>query len=116
MVPSASASPGGAATGSENLIAASRERLRLWDVTEQEIRELETSAKIKHAITVYSPVSGVIIERAAYHHGTFVDPSKDLFMIVDLSRVWVLAEIYEADLPFVKAGQRADAEMPYAGG
>ncbi len=103
-----------AATGSENLIAAARERLRLWDVTSDEIRDLETSGKIKRAITVYSPVSGVIAERTAYHHGTFVDPSKDLFMIVDLSRVWVLAEIYESDLQYVKKGQAADVELPYA--
>ncbi len=103
-----------AATGSENLIAAAKERLRLWDVSSDEIRDLETSGKIKRAITVNSPVSGVIVDRAAYHHGTFVDPSKDLFTIVDLSRVWVLAEIYESDLQFVKKGQAADVELPYA--
>jgi len=103
-----------AAVGSDNLIAAARERLRLWDVTEAEIRDLETSGKIKRAITVYSPVSGVVIERAAYHHGAFVEPSKELFMIVDLSRVWVMAEIYEADLPFIRLGQAAEVEMQYA--
>ncbi|MDQ2901695.1 MAG: efflux RND transporter periplasmic adaptor subunit [Acidobacteriota bacterium] len=105
-----------AATGSENLIAAARERLRLWDVTGQEIHDLETSGKMKRAIAVYSPVNGVVVERAAYHHGTFVDPSKDLFTIVDLSRVWVLAEVYEADLPFVRTGETAQVELPYAGG
>jgi membrane fusion protein, copper/silver efflux system len=105
-----------AAQGSENLIAAARERLRLWDVTDQEIRSLETEGKVKRAIAVYSPVSGVVIERAAYHHGTFVDPTKDLFTIVDLSRVWVLGEVYETDIPFVKAGQAAEIELPYSGG
>ena len=65
-----------AAQGSENLIAAARERLRLWDVTDQEIQSLETEGKVKRAITVYSPVTGVVMERAAYHHGTFVDPYK----------------------------------------
>ena len=103
-----------AATGSENLISAARERLRLWDVTSDELQELETSGKIKRAITVFSPVSGVIVDRAAYHHGTFVDPSKDLFTIVDLSRVWVLAEIYETDLQYVRKGQAAEVELPYA--
>src|SRR5207237_705299 len=62
-----------ASAGSENLIAAARERLRLWDVSEQEIQNLEAEGKVKRAITVYSPVSGVVMERAAYHHGTFVD-------------------------------------------
>jgi len=105
-----------AAQGSENLIAAARERLRLWDVTDQEIQRLETEGKMKRAIAVYSPVTGVVMERAAYHHGTFVDPSKDLFTIVDLSQVWVLGEAYETDLPFIRTGQAADIELPYSGG
>ncbi len=104
-----------AAQGSENLIAAARERLRLWDVTEQDIQSLETEGKVKRAISVYSPISGVVMERAAYHHGTFVDPSKDLFTIVDLSHVWILGEVYETDLPFVRVGQTAEVEMPYSG-
>jgi Cu(I)/Ag(I) efflux system membrane fusion protein len=105
-----------AALGSENLIAAARERLRLWDVTDQEIQRLETEGKMTHAIAVYSPVTGVVMERAAYHHGTFVDPTKDLFTIVDLSQVWVLGEAYEADLPFIRTGQGAEIELPYSGG
>src|SRR6266478_1693769 len=105
-----------AAQGSENLIAAARERLRLWDVTDQEIQRLETEGKMTRAIPVYSPVTGVVTERAAYHHGTFVDPSKDLFTIVDLSQVWVLGEAYETDLPFIRTGQAAEIELPYSGG
>jgi RND family efflux transporter MFP subunit len=105
-----------AAQGSENLIAAARERLRLWDVTEEDIQGLESEGKVKHAITVYSPITGVVMERAAYHHGTFVDPTKDLFTIVDLSRVWILGEVYETDLPLIRTGQSAVVELPYSGG
>lgn len=105
-----------AAMGSENLIAAARERLRLWDVSDQDIQTLETEGKVKRAIAVYSPVTGIVMERAAYHHGTFVDPTKDLFTIVDLSHVWVLGEVYETDLPLVRIGQSALVELPYSGG
>ena len=105
-----------AAQGSENLISAARERLRLWDVTDQQIQSLETEGKVTHAIEVYSPVSGVVMERTAYHHGTFVDSSKDLFTIVDLSRIWVLGELYETDIAFIRTGQSAEIELPYSGG
>ncbi len=104
-----------AARGSENLIAAARERLRLWDVSEAELRTLETTGTVKKAITVYSPVSGVVMERTAYHHGTFIEPTQTLFTIVDLSRVWVLGEAYETDLPFIRNGQAGEIELPYSG-
>jgi RND family efflux transporter MFP subunit len=105
-----------AAQGSENLITAAQERLRLWDVTDEDIRSLEADGKVKRAITVYSPITGVVMERAAYHHGTFVDPTKDLFTIVDLSHVWILGEVYETDLPLIRTGQAAVVELPYSGG
>jgi len=77
---------------------------------------LESRGTVKRAVAVYSPVTGVVMDRAAYHHGTFVDPTKDLFTIVDLSRVWVLGEAYETDLPFIRTGQTATIELPYSGG
>jgi RND family efflux transporter MFP subunit len=105
-----------ATLGSENLITAAEERLRLWDVTDREIQTLEKAGEVKRTISVLSPVSGVITERTAYHHGTFVDPSKDLFTIVDLSRVWILGDVYETDIPFIRTGQPASVELPYSGG
>lgn len=101
------------ARGSVNLLAASRERLRLWDVTNSEIERLEQEGTVKKALAVYSPVTGIVTQRAAYHHGTFVNPEMDLFTIVDLSRVWVLGEVYEYELPFVRLGQGAEVNFPY---
>jgi RND family efflux transporter MFP subunit len=104
------------ASGSVNLVEAARRRLRLWDITEQEIDALEKDGQVKRALTIFSPVTGIVIERAAYHHGRFVNPEMDLYTIVDLSNIWVLAEIYEYDLPLVRAGQTAEVEFPYASG
>jgi RND family efflux transporter MFP subunit len=100
--------------GSDNLLAAARQRLRLWDVSEKEIESLEREGQVKRAVTIYSPVSGVVTERAAYHHGRYVDPQTDLYTLVDLSTVWVLGEVYEYELPWVKVGQTAEIEFPYA--
>jgi multidrug efflux pump subunit AcrA (membrane-fusion protein) len=101
------------ATGSANLLAATRQRLHLWDVTDAEIQRLEKDGTVKRALAINSPVNGVVTERTAYHHGTFVDPEKDLFTIADLSRVWVLGEVYEYEFPFIKVGQFADVDFPY---
>lgn len=101
--------------GSENLLQATRRRLQLWDVSSQEIGELEKEGKIKRALTIYSPVGGVVTERAAYHHGRFVNPEMDLYTIVDLSAVWIRGQVYEYELPFVKVGQTAEVDFPYTG-
>ena len=100
--------------GSNNLLEATRRRLKLWDITDEEIATLEKEGQVKRALTMYSPVSGIVTERAAYHHGRYVNPEMDLYTIVDLSTVWVLAEVYEYELPFVKVGQIAEIEFPYA--
>jgi len=100
-------------TGSESLLEAARQRLRLWDITDDEIETLEKEGKVKRALTIYSAVSGIVTERAAYHHGRFVNPEMDLYTLVDLSTVWVIGEVYEYELPFVKVGQTAEIEFPY---
>ena len=104
------------AVGAERLVDASRRRLRLWDVTDEEIARLEKEGKARREITVYSPVSGVVTERAAYHHGRYITPELDLYTIVDLSTVWALGEIYESELPLVRQGQRVLVEFPNADG
>jgi RND family efflux transporter MFP subunit len=104
------------ALGAERLVDASRQRLRLWDVTDEEIVRLEKEGKARRDITVYSPTSGVVTELAAYHHGRYITPELDLYTIVDLSTVWALGEIYEYDLPLVRQGQKVLVELPNADG
>jgi Cu(I)/Ag(I) efflux system membrane fusion protein len=99
--------------GADSLVEAARRRLRLWDVTDDEIARLEKEGKASRDITIYSPVSGVVTERAAYHHGRYITPELDLYTIVDLSTIWVLGEIYEYELPLVRLGQRVEIEIPY---
>lgn len=100
--------------GSESLLEAAHQRLRLWDIRDEDIEKLEKEGKVKRALTIYSPVNGLVTERAAYHHGRFVNPEMDLYTLVDLSTVWVLGQIYEYELPWVKTGQPVEIEFPYA--
>ena len=100
--------------GSNNLLEAARQRLLLWDIAPSEIDALEKRGEMKRAIAIYSPVSGIVTERQAYHHGKYVTPDMDLYTLVDLSTVWALGEVYESDLQLLKVGQTAEVELPYA--
>jgi membrane fusion protein, copper/silver efflux system len=99
-----------------SLLEAARRRLELWDITPAQIQELEKEGKSRRTLTVYSPVSGIVTERAAYHHGRYVSPEMDLYTIVDLSTIWITGEIYESELPLIKTGQTAEIEFPYQAG
>src|SRR5206468_10839409 len=76
--------------GARNLVEATRRRLRLWDVTDEEIARLEKEGRARRDLTILSQVSGLVTERAAYHHGRYVTPEIDLYTTVDLSTVWAL--------------------------
>src|SRR3989442_7375637 len=100
--------------GSNNLLEAARQRLMIWDVSPAGIEAPEKQGEVKRALAIHSPVSGVVTERQAYHHGKYVTPDMDLYTLVDLSTVWALGEVYESDLQLLKVGQTAEIELPYA--
>jgi RND family efflux transporter MFP subunit len=112
----AASSFAGVAARTNSLLEAARRRLELWDITPAQISAIEREGKARRDLTIYSPVGGVVTERAAYHHGRFVNPEMDIYTIVDLSTVWINGEVYEYELPFVKAGLNAEIEFPYDGG
>ncbi len=103
-------------SGAASLVKAARERLRLWDVSEEEVAALEKEGKVKREVTIYSPAAGTVTERAAYHHGRFVSPELDLYTITDLSSVWMLAEVFEFEVPYVRLGQEAVVRLSYTPG
>jgi Cu(I)/Ag(I) efflux system membrane fusion protein len=90
----------------EHMVDAARDRLRLWTVSDQQLDELARRGKAKTAIPIYSPFSGYVTEKKVFR-GMFVEPGMRLYTIADLSTVWVNAEIYEFEVPFVKVDQQA---------
>jgi len=99
--------------GSRTLLESARRRLELWDMTAAQIEALEKKGKVSRTVTVFSPVNGVVTERMAYHHGKTVTPDVDLYTVVDLSRVWVQADVYEYEIPYVRVGHLAEIALPY---
>ena len=91
---------------SESLLQATRRRLELWDLSEAQIDQvLKTGEPIKN-ITVYSPMTGYITERKAFPQ-VKVMPDTDLYTIVDLSHVWIMADVFEYEAPNIRVGQTA---------
>ena len=98
--------------GADRLLNSTRRKLELLDVSKQQIDALIRDRKISKTMQVLSPVDGFVINKPAVH-GMRVVPGKSLYTIADLSNIWVLADIYEYELPWVKIGQPVKMELPY---
>ncbi|WP_437986797.1 efflux RND transporter periplasmic adaptor subunit [Sorangium sp. So ce117] len=90
----------------EQLLGAARRRLSLWDVPKAEIARLEATRQPQRTFALTAPRAGVVVAKQAVE-GMFVEPSLELYTLSDLSRVWVLADVYERDVPYVRAGVHA---------
>jgi RND family efflux transporter MFP subunit len=98
--------------GSETLLQAARERLRLWDISDEQIQKLDETGQVTRAMTMYSPEDGFVMKREVYEK-MYLAPETELYELVDLSSVWVNAEIYEFEVPYVKVGQPATMTLSY---
>ena len=98
--------------GANSLMESARTRLELFDVPKHQIDELERTKKITRTMHIHSPVRGFVIKKDVLQ-GMHVMPGKSLYMITDLSNIWVMADIYEYELPWVKLGQEAEMTLSY---
>jgi len=99
----------------DSLAESARRRLRLWDISDDQIKALEETGQPKKTLTLYSPFSGFVLEKAAYK-GMSVMPGMALFKLADLSVIWLYADIYEYELPFIRLGQQASVHVTYIPG
>jgi RND family efflux transporter MFP subunit len=103
-----------AAEHGESLFEAAKRRLQLWDLSEDQIQQvLETGQPIR-SITVRAPAGGFVTERRAFPNQK-VTPDSDLYTITDLSRLWVMAEVFESDITSIKIGDPAYIIFPNGG-
>jgi Cu(I)/Ag(I) efflux system membrane fusion protein len=98
--------------GADSLLESAHRRLALWDISEDQIGELQKSRKPKKSLTLFSPISGFVIKKDVLQ-GMRVMPDKELYTIADLSTVWVNADIYEYELAQIRVGQKATIDLSY---
>ena len=96
--------------GADDLVQSAHERLQLLDVPAHQIRDLERTQKIMKSLHIHSPFKGMVINLGV-REGQYVTPQTELYMLADLSRIWVYADLYEDDLPWVKMGDTAVMEV-----
>ncbi len=97
------------------LVGAARQRLRLWDVAPTELAAIAHQGQPIEQLPIRSPASGYVVEKNVVA-GSAVEPAQRLYRIAPLDRVWVEAEVYEADVPLVVPGMAAEITLPYLPG
>jgi RND family efflux transporter MFP subunit len=90
----------------DQLVAAARERLRLWDLSPEQIAALEQRRQAEPTVTFHSPANGIVVEKQAVK-GMHVMPGQTLYKVVDLSVVWIEADAYETDVRAIRVGMPA---------
>ncbi len=96
--------------GAKSLLASARERLQLLDVPQHQIEQLNRERKVMKGLHIHSPFDGVVMNIGA-RDGQRITPETELYKIADLSKVWVLVDLYEDDLPWVQVGDVANMQV-----
>lgn len=96
--------------GAEELVGSSRQRLKLFDVPEHQLQELEKTHQIKKDLHIHSPVKGIVTKIGA-RVGQYVTPKTELYTIADLSKIWVYAEIFEYESSWVNVGDKVEMSI-----
>jgi len=93
-----------------NLVNSSLARLKNWDISPKELRQLRESGAVKHTIPYRSPVRGIVLEKMAVKGMRFM-PGETLYKIADLSKLWMMVDVFEQDIGLIKVGQAAQVSI-----
>jgi Cu(I)/Ag(I) efflux system membrane fusion protein len=91
----------------EATLAAARDKLHLFGLTDRQIETIERTGETSDHLTIYAPIGGVVVHKDA-KEGMYVSTGTRLYTIADLSKLWVMFEAYESDLPWLRYGQRVE--------
>ncbi len=101
--------------GGLELLEAARQRLLFWDIRPADVETLQRTGRVKRTLDLHAELSGFVVQKNVVH-GMRVTPADTLFDVADLSHVWVLADVYESDLPALRVGLQAEVSVTYLPG
>lgn len=90
-------------------------KLMYWDIPHEQIIRLEETRQPEKTMALVAPATGVVVEKDVLEGGSIM-AGTNLYKIADLSTVWVYADIYEYEVPFIRVGQDAKVTLAYAPG
>jgi RND family efflux transporter MFP subunit len=90
---------------------AAMTKLRYWDISDEQITELEHSRTPRKTLRMNAPRDGIVVEKTVVE-GQMVEPGMKLYRLADIATVWIQAQVYEQDLPFIRLGQEAVVTLP----
>ncbi len=96
----------------ENILHSAKTRLQYYDISDDQIEELERSGVVKKTLVFKSPFEGYVMKKHVLD-GMEVKPGMPLYTIADLSTVWIQADIYESEMPWVDVGNKAEITLSY---
>jgi Cu(I)/Ag(I) efflux system membrane fusion protein len=99
--------------GAEQLVRAAEERLRLWGVSDSQLARLRSRGSAEPRVTIHSPASGAVLDKNVVA-GTRAMAGNVLYRIGNLGHIWVLADLFESDAPYVQVGHPATLTVPWA--
>jgi RND family efflux transporter MFP subunit len=108
-----SAAPDEARGRAEALLEAARQRLQYWDISSEQIRQLEETGEVFRTLQMSAPASGVIMKRMPALEGMAATPGMELLHIADLSNLWLTVEIFDQQLPWLDIGSTATVTLSY---
>jgi membrane fusion protein, copper/silver efflux system len=104
-----------ASSGANNLVRAVETRLRYWDITGAQIRALRERGKITRTMVQHAPFTGIVVKKNVFQGG-YVKPGQTMYQLANIAQVWVYADVYEYEAPWLHLGQQAWMTLAYTPG
>ncbi len=104
-----------ATAGADDLVRAAEMRLRNWNISDRQIEALRERGEITRTMVLHAPFRGIVVERMI-PEGGFLQPGQTVYAIADISTVWVYADVYEYEAPWLRVAQEATMTLAYQPG